>query len=662
MTNTGVISRTAVRGVQSSALLSLALLTACGGGGTGTGGTPMPSPSVTVPPTPTPSTMLLGPAITVDQFGYLPGHQKIAVIRDPQTGFDAGDALTPGATYEVVNAVTNAVVYSGSPTAWNNGAEDSSSGDKVWHFDFSSVTADGEYFIRDQQRREASPRFKIGANVYAPVLKAAVRAFFYQRAGQEKTVANAGAGWADAASHLGPGQDRNARLYSAKNDASTERDVSGGWYDAGDFNKYTSWTADYAVGLLQSYLGNQPVWTDDYNIPESGNGVPDIIDEAKWGLDWLGRMQQPDGSVLSIVGLSHASPPSAATGPSYYGPASTSATLNSASAYALGAKVLSGFPSLSGSAATLRTRAENAWNWAVANPNVTFRNNDSANGSEGLGAGQQETDDRGRFTARLIAAVYLYDLTGKAVYRDDVESNYAQANLIRWNNYVSPYEGGIQLALLHYAGLPGAAASTATAIRNAYGNGMESEWFWGKVTGKADPYMAFIPDYIWGSNSVKSVEGSLFLDLRRFGIGSRSEAEVMRAAGGYVHYLHGVNPFGKVYLTNMYSLGATNSTNQIFHAWFTNGSAKWDDAKASTYGPAPGILVGGPNATQYDWDSRCPAISPLCGSQRPSPPYGQPPQKSYKDFNDGWPLNSWPIAENSNGYQVNYIRMLSGMR
>lgn len=60
--------------------------------------------------------------------------------------------------------------------------------------------------------------------------------------------------------------------------------------------------------------------------------------------------------------------------------------------------------------------------------------------------------------------------------------------------------------------------------------------------------------------------------------------------------------------------------------------------------------------------SRCPSVSPKCGSERPSPPYGQPPQKSYKDFNDGSPLNSWPISENSNGYQVNYIRMLSRMQ
>ena len=88
----------------------------------------------------------------------------------------------------------------------------------------------------------------------------------------------------------------------------TERDVSGGWYDAGDYNKYTNWTAEYVVDLLRAYRERPEIWTDDYDIPESGNGVPDILDEVKWGLDWLVKMQDDDGSLLSIVGLDHAQP------------------------------------------------------------------------------------------------------------------------------------------------------------------------------------------------------------------------------------------------------------------------------------------------------------------------------------------------------------------
>ena len=114
---------------------------------------------------------------------------------------------------------------------------------------------------------------------------------------------------------MGPLQDANARRYNAPQDASTERDLRGGWYDAGDCNKYTSWTAGYVIGLLHAYAENPAVWTDDFNIPESGNGVPDLLDEVKWGVDHLVRMQNGDGSVLSIVGLSCASPPSSATGP-----------------------------------------------------------------------------------------------------------------------------------------------------------------------------------------------------------------------------------------------------------------------------------------------------------------------------------------------------------
>lgn len=558
-----------------------------------------------------------------------------------------------------MNAATNAVALSGAPVQWNGGAEDASSGDKAWHFDFSSVTADGTYFIRDAQKGVTSAQFKIGSAVYVPVLKAAVRMFYYQRSGQDKTAANAGAGWADGAAFVGPGQDRNARLYSAKGDTSTERDVSGGWYDAGDCNKYTSWAAGYVVALLQAYAQRPAIWTDDFNIPELGNGVPDIVDEAKWGLDWLRRMQLADGSVLSIVGETGASPPSSATQPSYYGPANTTATLASATAFAFGAKILAGFAPLASYAADLRTRAELAWSWADANPRVLFSNNDASNGSDGLGAGQQETDDFGRSMLKLQAAVYLYDLTGTAAYRAFVDANYGQAHLIAWGSYVSLYEADTQLALLHYASLPGATAGAAAAIKSAFAAGVDSASYRGKVTSEADPYLAYIPDYIWGSNSVKSVAGNLFLDLNQYGLGSHTPQENVAAAAGYLHYLHGVNPLGKVYLTNMYGLGATNSVNQIFHTWFADGSVKWDDAKASTYGPPPGFLAGGPTNTQWDWDSRCPGISPLCGTARPQPPFGQPQQKAYKDFNDGWPLNSWSISEPDNGYQANYIRLLS---
>lgn len=603
-----------------------------------------------------------GKFIVVDQFGYLPNLKKVAVLRSPVTGFDAGPSYTPGSTLQVVNAATGAVVASGSAVAWKNGATDASSGDKAWTYDFSAVTAPGTYEIVDAERNQRSVRFEIGDNVYRNVLIQAVRVFFYQRAGQAKPAWAAGAGWADGASHLGAGQDPAARRFLAKDDASTARDLRGGWYDAGDFNKYTAWTAGYVQDLLGVYTQTPTVWTDDFNIPESYNGIPDLLDEVKWGLDSLVRLQQSDGSVLSIVGISHASPPSAATGPSYWGDASTTATLAAAAAYAHGAKVYGslGNAALNTYAADLLQRARRAWDWAQANPNVLFYNNDANRGTGGLGAGQQETDDRGRAQLKLFAAIHLFAATGDATYRNYIDTRYVDEPMFAsW--FVSPFNSGSVRHLLHYAAQPGATASVASAIRTRFLDlwGRSDYGGWGALDAQTDPYRAFLSDYTWGSNAAKALAGSLFNEETYHGISRHGADQVANAAADYLHYLHGVNPLGKVYLTNMNSFGAENSANEMFHAWFTDGSARWDSALTSTDGPAPGYVTGGPNFGQYDWDERCPSVSPKCGSTRPSPPYGQPAQKSYLDFNDGWPLNSWPITEPSNGYQTAYIRLLA---
>jgi endoglucanase len=600
-----------------------------------------------------------GPFIVVDQFGYLPGQEKIAVLRDPVTGYDSAEVYTPGATLRVINTDSNSVVLTGAATTWNGGSTDTTSGDRAWLFDFSSVTGAGNYEIFDVDRSVRSARFVIGDDVYRMVLVQAVRTFFYQRAGHAKAAPFASPGWVDGASHLGPLQDANARRYDAPQDAATERDLRGGWYDAGDCNKYTNWTAGYVVGLLHAYTENPAVWTDDFNIPESGNGVPDLLDEVKWGVDHLVRMQNGDGSVLSIVGLGCNSPPSSTTAPSLYGNASTSATLSSAAAFAYAARVYGarGTPAFDAYAATLRTRAENAWTWAIANPQAIFRNNEQSAGTAGLGAGQQEVDDAGRLAKKVVAAVYLFALTGNSSYRDFVDANYTSAPMFA-SFWLSPFNAEWTQPLLFYAALPGATAVVASAIHDRHVSLWDGADGWGAITSRRDPYGAFITDYTWGSNSVKALAGGMFVDQATYGLGSRPAGAKMNAGAAYLHYLHGVNPLGKVYLSNMGSFGAENSVDQFYHSWFWDGSAQWDSVSASAFGPAPGFVVGGPNPS-YNWDDRCPAIAAACGTFVPSPPAGQPPQKSYVDFNSSWPLNSWSVTENSNGYQVNYIRLLS---
>jgi len=126
-----------------------------------------------------------------------------------------------------------------------------------------------------------------------------------------------------------------------------------------------------------------------------------------------------------------------------------------------------------------------------------------------------------------------------------------------------------------------------------------------------------------------------------------------------------VNPNGKTYLSNMGGLGAENSVNSFYHAWFKDGDRNYDDVRTSRYGPAPGFLVGGPN-DGYAPDSCC--ANQSCGSRENNrlcrlpilqSVIGQPPAKSYIDFNEGWPVASWAVTENSNSYQVAYIRLLS---
>lgn len=183
---------------------------------------------------------------------------------------------------------------------------------------------------------------------------------------------------------------------------------------------------------------------------------------------------------------------------------------------------------------------------------------------------------------------------------------------------------------------------------------------WAAMTNKRDPYLAFLGVYTWGSNNSKSAKGSMFMNIVHYGVDGFDHAAAKNHALTYVNYIHGVNPQGMVYLSNMNAHGAHHSVNEFYHSWFVDGSAKWDRVGASTFGPAPGFLVGGPNPS-YDWDDNCKSANPNpdCGAAAPTPPKGQPAQKSYKDFNTSWPINSWSVTENSGGYQSAYLRLLS---
>ncbi|MCB1528886.1 MAG: glycoside hydrolase family 9 protein [Hyphomicrobiaceae bacterium] len=613
------------------------------------------------------------PKIVVDQFGYPTLARKIAVVRSPQVGFDKTSHFAPGTVYALVDLVSGRILKQAPLMPWNDGNVHAGSGDKTWWFDFSDVTTPGRYAVVDIDRHVRSPEFAIGEDVYRNVMKHAVRMFFYQRAGFAKDVKFAGADWRDSASHLRQGQDAQSQPWPSTRSASNgtpTRDLRGGWYDAGDYNKYTNWAARNINVLLQAYEENPQAFRDDLNIPESENGVPDLLDEIRWGLEWLARMQNEDGSLLCIQGLASGSPPSASSGPSYYGPATTSASLSGAAAFAFASKIFAkrSEPDLKVFAARLAERAQAAWEWANAHPSVLYFNNDNARqpGSQGLAHGQQEMDDAGRLRTKVEAAVHLYAISNDASLKEFIEKN---IDAIAPNSAPTMWNVDSHDIRLYYAGLTGATPSVRNRIVNSFLSFISQATIAFR-TGllKEDPYLSPIQAYTWGSNKGKAMQARLFQLAASLTNDDAVRSLALEAAGGYAHYIHGVNPLGLVYLTNMRLAGAEHSATTTFHAWFANGT-RWSKVGPLTPGPAPGFLVGGPNPS-YSLDACCNSASGkfyACGSIAAAsicrrsyvPPSEQPPQKSYLQFNTPWPANSWAVTEPSTTYQSYYIRLLA---
>lgn len=221
------------------------------------------------------------PLIRVNQFGYLPGSLKVAVISDPRIGFNAEEVFTGGATYQVRRRDDDSIVYEGTPTAWKNGATHLQSGDRGWWFDFTEVSEPGEYYLWDVDREVGMHGFETSATVFNRVIDAAVRVFYYQRLAFTKTAEHAGEAWVDGEAFNHPGQDTEARSVRDRDNPETERDLRGGWMDAGDYNKYVTFAAGPVHQFLSAYEENRGVFRDDLNIPESGHaGEPDETREA----------------------------------------------------------------------------------------------------------------------------------------------------------------------------------------------------------------------------------------------------------------------------------------------------------------------------------------------------------------------------------------------
>ena len=585
--------------------------------------------------------------LLVDQFGYRPGDPKVAVVRDPQAGYDKADKFAPGSLYQVRSAEDGHVVFAAKVAAWNGGATDASSGDRGWWFDFSSVSTPGAYFVFDSQKNVRSATFNIGPHVYKDILKAAMRTYFYQRSSFAKRQPFADACWVDESAYNGPDQDTQAHDVTDRSNRSKVKDLSGGWFDAGDTNKYVTFAVPVVHQLLAAYQENPSVFTDDFAIPESGNGIPDLLDEVKWEIDWLKKMQYPDGSAALKVGdivYVPAAPPSSDHSRRYYVPSCTSATIASAGMFAHAAYVFDGIGPWTRETADLKARATAAWN----NYNGIAAKQTGCDSGVVHSANADWNEDEQK-AAAVVAAVYLFAITESPAYGDYIKQHYKELKPYHdegWSRY-KPEQGE---ALLFYTTLKRADAALRSAILADKSNDAKSGSRVYGFTGGDDLYRAFLhePQYHWGSNNPRAQYGNTNLDVITYGLDKSNNASYETRALEILHYFHGVNPFAIVYLSNMYRYGATQAANEIYHTWFWQGT-KWSNALTSACGPAPGYITGGPNANAVR--DGVPASL--------APPAAQPRQKAYKDWNGPWPDSSWAITEPAIYYQAAYVKLLS---
>jgi len=590
-----------------------------------------------------PSAIPISEQIMVDQFGFRPQSAKMVLFASPQQGQNARQHYTPPATASVRRSDTGAEVLAVALVPWNDGKTSASSGDKVWYADISALKQDGAYYIEDLTNHVRSYGFRVDQDVYLPVLKAAVRMFFYQRCGCDLPEANAGAAWHHATCHLADSQDRAAELYIDGASKGQPRDVHGGWHDAGDYNKYVPFTNVVIPSLVLAYELNPTVFGDDWNIPESGNGIPDILDEIRWECDWLLRMQMPDGSVCNRVtersSLSGMTPDHDSMHPRYYTQPTSWATASCASDVACFARVIAKFPQQAEYAKTLQSAAEKAWAWLELHPEMTPSDGkDHGRPSEAADA-ECDNGKAGDLECRVMAALQLWLLDPKPAYL---------AYVAKWHKDVLQ-SGFVQMALSPHADAA-LAGEVRAAVRRFADERVE------QAKAQADAYRAFLPGYWWGCNEFKAEYGYRTLFAERLHVNPPADATYRAIAEEYLHYLHGRNPLCQVYLTNMgdkgAKTGAGKSIMRPFHTWFGNKSA-WDGP--DSLGPPPGYLVGGPNPQTG-------------GGGAPSwlvPPSGQPSEKSFKDWNTTWNdahhenENCWAFTEPAIYYQARYVLLLA---
>ncbi len=530
-------------------------------------------------------------AIRPNQVGYLPNSIKIAAVVN--TEMDSFKVMTPDLA---------AVAYAGQflPSAYY-----SSSGENISLADFTLLTSPGEYVLVVNDLGKSVP-FRVAEDVFTNLSKSSLKYYYFNRA-SSPVLSEYGGVWAREAGHPDTAVIVHPSAATASRPAGTIISTPGGWYDAGDYNKYIVSSGGTVFTLLSAYE-TYPEFYDtlNLNIPESGNTIPDILDEALYNIKWMMTMQDEDGGVYNKTTDAYFGPhvmPADAVTDRYVVSKGTAATLDFAAVMAMTARIYRKYDPVL--ADTALAQAERAWQWAQAHPNVVYTNPGASGGYPGVSTG--EYSDSGFDDEFTWGAAELYVTTGDSNYYKAMDFDQT-FGLPGWP-VVQTY-GLLSLianedSLTGFEDMDMVKAKFLNAVSNTKNNISTS------------PYRIPGDFFYWSGNNAFGNWGMLFMQAFRL----TGDASYYNAAVASLDYLLGKNATTYCFVTG-------TGTKSPMHPHHRISSA---DGIAD---PPPGMLVGGANSGDVS----------DCGSSSYPSTF---PAKSYLDAECSYSTNEVAIGINA---------------
>ena len=502
------------------------------------------------------------PAIVVNQIGYLPKLQKIAFFR---TNTVSTPKIKQPDSAKLIDRDSNREVatFSLKPPVIDRDTKDA-----ISFIDFSDVTQPGNYYLRAGKYK--SVPFSIGNDIYQEPLAILLRSYYLQRCGVE--IDDPISGISHPPCHVNDG-------ILANQSETVKIDAVGGWHDGGAYNKYVA-TATVTIGrLLSLYEQNPTLFADSQlNIPESGNGKSDLLDEMEFGLNWLLKMQRDDGAVYrKVSGATWALDlaPEEDVQPRYVYGISTPETAKFAATMAIASR---NFESVDRQLADKYLAAANkAWQYLQTQTKMKVdRQPEDDSGSDKYLASEfnleksltTDVDDR------LWAAAELYITTG-----DDTYASYFATNLDRVEYTLFEWKNPAPLGMINYLRQQRQSVESEVIDKIKTKIIQRANLVLERVN--RNNYRIANNRYIWGSNRMTAEEGITLFNAYKI----TNDPQYLAASIAQLDYLLGRNHFNQTYITEI----GTNFVENLSNLYARAKQIK-----------IPGLVVAGANATAQD--------------------------------------------------------------